>query len=682
MSGLSSTSTSPDSTTYGTNVPPISFPGIASGIDYNSIINKYSSLTVQQSAPLKQKVTQLNAAQAELLKIQNLLQTFQNSFQAVSNPALFNATTATSTATGVVSLSNVPNSTATPGSTTIQSTTLATATQIVSDPAANGNISLTSPLVSAGFQITPQDGTSNGTVVPATLTIDGVSLSFDVNSATLNSVVATINGNATLNADGVTASVDPTTGNITITQSTTTQPLTIGAAGDTGNLLQAFKLDTAQIQSTGGPPATGYTVTSSGRVAGINLGATFTPAAAAGYATAVTSGSFTINGVQIAVNASTQNLNNILTAINNSTAGVVASYNSATGQVALTNKNTGAQGVQLGSSTDSSNFLQAVGILANYQSPGTLSAHATETVGAPASVTYLNAQNQPVTVYSSSNDVTNVIPGVDIKLQQSTSTQFAINVGQDSSGLQTAINTFVTSYNAVINEINTATQPPVVGSTTDSSTGQQVSGQLTGGGVLANNQDVLMLKDDLVGMLGQLAPNTGSSAYNSLASIGLQFDSSFQVSTAGAATDSSNSSDQTSVNTTTYQGTSGALQPLNVSTLTAALAANPNAVAALFTGASSIIGQVGTYLTSATGLPTMLTSGLAGSVPSISLFNEWTQTTSDQISSLQEQIQLVTDQANAQADQLRAQFADSEGQIAQLQSLQSSLAGFFKSSSG
>ena len=692
MSGISSTSagSAADSTTYGTNVPPISFPGIASGIDYNAIINKYTALTAQQATPLKQQVTKLNAAQAELLKIQNLLQTFQNSFTAVSNPSLFTASSATSSNTSAVSLSSVSGTSAQPGTYGIYSTKVATATQITGSPnAAAPAIASGQPLDESGFQITPQNGSnSSGAPAPATLTIDGVQISLDVTSTLpqdLNYLVNTlINGNAQLSALGVSASYNAATGQVTIDQaSSNPAPLTVGSAGDTGNLLQALKLDTAASQPDG---SGGQKLVSTSAIGGINEASTFTDNNNAGFATAVTSGTFTINGAQITVNAATQNLSDVITAINNSTAGVVASYNGATGAITLSNRNTGASGIVLGSSSDSSNFLQAAGFLNSYTTPGALAAGAQETVGTSAQVQFYDSAGTLHTVSSASNDVTNAIPGVDIKLLQSVaggapgSVAFTVNVAQDSSALQTALNTFVTSYNAVINEINTATQAPVVGSTTSSSTGQQVSGQLTNGGVLFNNQDVLNLKDQLVGILGQLATNTGSTSYNSLASIGLQFDSSFTVSSAGAATGSTNSSDQTSVTQQTFQGTSGALSPLNVSTLTAALAANSNAVAALFTGTSSLIGQLGTYLTSATGLPTQLTGGLAGSVPSISLFSEWTQTTNDQITSLQQQIQLVTDQANAQADALRAQFSDSEGQIAQLQSLQSSLAGFFKSS--
>jgi flagellar hook-associated protein 2 len=684
MSGISS-SASGSSSTFGTNVAPISFPGIASGIDYNSIIQKYTSMTTQQETPLQNQVSSLNKQQAELLKIQDLLSRFQDAFTAVSDPANFTATAATASQSGMATFSDVAGQAASSGTFVINKVRLATATEITSSASAGAPLTMTAPLSQAGFQITPKDGSSSsGTPAPASLTIDGVQITnIDVNSATPQSLLNAINSNAQLQALGVSASFNAD-GTFSIAQTSTSQQLTIGSAADTGNLLQALKLDTASIQNNG---ASGYAVTSSGSVSGINVGSTFTANNNAGYATAVTAGTFTINGVQITVSTN-QNTQNVIDEINSSNAGVIASYNATTGQISFANKATGSQGILLGSASDSSNFLQAAGFLQNYQTPGTLASGASQVVGQAAQVQYTDPSGVTHTAYSASNSVTNVIPGIQMNLTQPTNVSgadvpYTVNVAQDSSALQSAITTFVNAYNAVIGEINKATQAPVVGSTTDSSTGQTAGAQLTTGGVLFNNQDILSLRDQLVNLISSFA-STGSANYNSLASIGLQLDSSFTVAAATSSnSDSSDSSSSTTTNsstgaqdtvtTQTYQGTSGQLQALNVSTLQTALAANPSAVQNLFVGATSIIGQLGSYLTNVTGLPTMLKSGMAGSVPTQSLFATLNATTSDQIQSLQQQIQVVTNQANMQADLLRSEFVDSETHIAQLQAMQGSL---------
>ena len=670
MSGISSSSSSSSAATvYGTNVPPISFPGIASGIDYNTIISKYTALTMQMATPLQTKVTTLNSKQAELLKIQDLLSKFQDSFTAVSDPKNFTATSPTSTNASAVAASPIVGGTATPGSYVVTNATLATATQIQNDPAANGAYDPTVTLATAGGSITPSNGSAAGTTTNGSVTIDGVTISYNVNGDTLNSFIN--NANTALAGK---ATLSYANGQVTVSS---TVPLTLGSGGDQGNILQALKLDTAQIGYSGGT----YSASSAGNIGGINVGSTLNQDHNAGFATAVTAGTFTINGVTFAVDPTKNNLNNILSQINGSAAGVLATYNQSTGGIVLSAKTSGPQGIALGKSTDSSNFLQAAGLLASATAPGTLAAGATQNVGHAAMVQYVDNSGTTQTAYSNSNTITNAIPGVQLSLQQAVTAAapVTITVGSDSSALQSAITTFSTAYNAVMDEINTATQAPVVGSQTSSATGQQISGQISDGGVLFNDQDVLALRDQMVNLVTSFAP-TGSSSYNSLASIGLALDNSFSVNAASTATDSSNNTDQTNVTQQSFQGTSGRFADLDVSKLTAALAANPNAVSKLFVGTTSVITGLGSYLTSATGLPTQLTSGVAGTIPAQSLFSLYTEETNDQIGSLQQQIQLVTDQANAQADRLRAQFTASEGTIAQLQSEQSSLSSLLSKS--
>ncbi|MBV8299530.1 MAG: hypothetical protein JO083_08320, partial [Candidatus Eremiobacteraeota bacterium] len=304
MSGIGATSTSSSSSSGvpGTNVPPVSFPGIASGIDYNSIIQKYTDLTLQQEKPLQTKVTSLNAQQAELLKIQDLVAKFQDTFQAVSDPANFSATTPTSSNSSAIAASPVPGAVATPGTYVVKTATLATATQFTNDPAANGNFSDTTALVNAGASITPTNGPAGGSS-QGQITINGVVLHYDVNSTTLQSFIAA--NAAALSAVGVTLSYNAATEQVTISS---TQPLTLGSASDQGNLLQVLKLDTAPITFSGGT----YTATSTAKIGGINVGATLNTSNNAGFATAVTAGVFSINGVAFHVDPTTNNLNDLL----------------------------------------------------------------------------------------------------------------------------------------------------------------------------------------------------------------------------------------------------------------------------------------------------------------------------------------------------------------------------------
>lgn len=102
------------------------------------------------------------------------------------------------------------------------------------------------------------------------------------------------------------------------------------------------------------------------------------------------------------------------------------------------------------------------------------------------------------------------------------------------------------------------------------------------------------------------------------------------------------------------------------------------------TGSNGLTSQLGAYLTGVTGAPTILNQGVVGTVPAVSLINNYETTNTDAITNLQQQIQQLTDNANAQANNLRAQFTASESAIAELQAEQQQLAaalGFTVSSS-
>lgn len=84
----------------------------------------------------------------------------------------------------------------------------------------------------------------------------------------------------------------------------------------------------------------------------------------AGLTTEVTAGTFSINGVELTVDPSTDSLDDVLSDINASSAGVTATYDSATGLVTLTNSTVGDSSIiNLGGSDDDSNFLTAINVL-------------------------------------------------------------------------------------------------------------------------------------------------------------------------------------------------------------------------------------------------------------------------------------------------------------------------------
>ena len=663
----------------GTNQPPISFPGIASGIDYNSIIQKLTSLTLAPEVQLNAQIATLNAANAELIKINNLFASVQSALGALSDPSLFNSWDATSSNLGVLTAAGIPNSNATPGTYIINSVKTATATSVASNPLAGasersniaggayaGQPADSVPLANSYAAITPLNGPNN----QGTITIDGVSVSYNVNTQSANAIFASINA--------AVQTVDPSfsIGFIGATDTVEIQgskPVTIGSATDTGNLLQVLKLDQAP-NGGGGPP---FTVVGTSGVGGINVGQTLNnPATNAGFTAPVTAGVFTINGVAISVDPNGDNVSSILAKINASNAGVTASYNSATNQISLVSKSTGPQSIVLGAPSDTSNFLSLAGL--------TTASGSTSITGQQAAVTLQNPDGTTKTVYSNSNTITNAISGISLNLvSNDPSTPFSVVVGANTSNLVNALNTFASAYNATIGEINSATTPPIV---TPSQPGALpgTAQSSIGGGILYGNADVGVIKaavNNLVsGFLGS------GTQYNSLSSIGLNLSSSFSVIT--TSNNGSNNGGSTTpgqggvAQQTTYQGTDGTLQPLDTSKLFAALQTNPNAVAQIFQGANSLTTQLGTYLTGVTGFPTLLSSGTVGQIPSTALIQNYENANTSIIASVQEQLTQITDEANLQADGLRAQFVGTETTLAGLQGEQSQLAGFFKSAGG
>lgn len=657
----------------GTNVPPVSFPGIASGIDYNSIISKLTSMSLQPAVSLSSHVATLNAANAELIKINSMLASVQNSLTALSQSEIYNAVNATSTDPLHATAKGIPGVYASPGTYTIDSTSLATATvvtgavnlgHVITDAMPGTTTSGADvPLADSWASVTPSNGTGN----TGSVTINGVTVNYNVTTDSLNTIVANINAaehaagdasfNMTLGAGGVVQIADGA------------QPISLGSPADSGNLLQVLHLDAAQVNNT---PGSG-SVTATAGVGGINQGSGFNSVNAlgettdAGYLTPVTSGTFTINGVQISVDVTKDNLASLLKKINASAAGVVASYDATTGQITLASKNTGPQSIVLGAAGDTSNFLSATGL--------TAASGAASTIGKQASVTLQTPSGATQTVYGNSNAVTTAIPGVELDLAGPTATPFQVTVSPDSSSLVSALNAFTSAYNAAVNEINTATAPPVVATSPIGSSIGTAPSAAVGGGVLYGNADVQSIKDRLVNIVTALDP--ASTTYNSLSQIGLNLTSSF---TQLAQNTSGSSAGQ--ISTQVLSGTDGQLQALDAQKLQAAIAADPTAVQNLINGPNGLVQQMGSYLTGVTGVPTYTATALLGSIPSVSLIQSFENANTSSVQSIQEQIKQIQDNVNMQADQLRQEFTAAEANIAQLQSLQSQVGSMFKSSGG
>ncbi len=96
-----------------------------------------------------------------------------------------------------------------------------------------------------------------------------------------------------------------------------------------------------------------------------------TPLSGSGITTSITAGEFTINGTTFTIEPDTQSLNQILAEINSSGAGVTATYDPVEDKVTLENDTPGDTSIiNLGASSDTSNFLTAAGLAGALQSTG------------------------------------------------------------------------------------------------------------------------------------------------------------------------------------------------------------------------------------------------------------------------------------------------------------------------
>ena len=320
--------------------------------------------------------------------------------------------------------------------------------------------------------------------------------------------------------------------------------LSFGASSDTSNALGILGIDNASAADTSQTPTlTGDT----------NLGVTRMLSAlnASGIAglTTATTGTLTINGVAISYDARVDSLSTIISRINNSSAGVIASIDRTDDKIVLTKQNTGAVAIDI---TDTGPLAGALGL-----APGTTNS---QQIGSSARLTV-----NGTSVTSTSNTVMNAIDGVTINLLGKTpagQTSETLSVGVDSSGVQTALNTFISAFNSLGNTLDqlTATTPG------------QPGGAAGTAGPLADDPTALTM---FLNLRSTVLQTFGSGSTNSLGAIGIN------TGAVGAAV-----------------GTTTRLQ-LNATQLSTALSNDPNAVSNLL---DSTTGPMGTLLARLTGL--------------------------------------------------------------------------------
>lgn len=534
---VSGSSSSPISSSTGA----ISFGGLASGIDTNSIITQLINVAKRPITSAQNRRDAVQAQMDALNQLNTMLASLLTAAAPLNDPATFSGrntsvsgqtvdagkvsatatngaalqnftfevlslatqtTASTATAMGSPIDAGVPldqagfGSPFTAGTFSINGTAFtidaATPSSVVSAASVGATFDQTAMLDSANLDLAPTSGS---------FTVNGVSINFDVTTDSLNDIITRINtsaagvtatydsdtqtlnftsktngpaaitladtgggnflqamnlidgGGATIGTQtagtnlvsltdvmnqingagiGVTASlVNDAWGNPNLLQLTSASDVQLGAGGDTSNFLAVTSL----LES---PPGTTRT-----SVKGLGQVQQTANLEDARLATALdaSSGTFSINGVSIAWDATTDSLQNLITRINSSGAKVTATYDAFNDRLKLTSNATGSTTITLADT--SSNFLAASGVLGGSQ-----------TIGSSASYKIDGGAVR----YSASNVITDAVPGLSITATGVTTAPMTVAVNLATQAPQDAINKFIQSYNGVNAALRDATK--------------------------------------------------------------------------------------------------------------------------------------------------------------------------------------------------------------------------------
>ncbi|MCD4813461.1 flagellar filament capping protein FliD [bacterium] len=419
------------------------FSGLASGIDTESIITKMMYLEERPKLKLEQKSMILNqqksiysALNAKISALQDMV----GKFNDIADP-FFSQKAVSSSDTAIADATVYGINPAT-GSFQITVTQMATAAMVNAveslytgadnedQPAqmvSSAGINAPSFTVDQTLSLASQSGnfaTAPGT--SGTIEINGVSIDWD-DSMSLNEIIGVINNSSA----EVTAGFDSVSQTFTIASNEANGDVEMTIAQTSGTFWESMNI-------TPGTAVGSDAVKPDLREP---LGD-----AAANLDIAVTSGTFTLNGVMFTIDATTDTLQDVLSRISSSSAGVTASYDENTGKVSLFQKETGnGNEIVLGSADDSSNVLYALKLSANNPPTG----GAADTYQGTDAIINLNGSADQT---FATNQIQGLIPGVTLNLSSIGNT--TVKVESDVDAMVNTVKDFVAEYNSVMSYIN------------------------------------------------------------------------------------------------------------------------------------------------------------------------------------------------------------------------------------
>ena len=372
----------------------------------------------------------------------------------------------------------------------------------------------------------------------------------------LNDVIADINGSAI----GVTASItNDANGRANIVTVTSSQGnISFGNGADTSNFLSASGLITSATGSTRSStnPLSRASQSAKLQDVGFNAG----PLAAGPH-------NLVINGVEVAYDASTDSMTDVVNRINASAAGVTARYDSITDTFRLQNTKTGTLSITVADDGAGGDLAAKLGLIGATFTEGENAAYSID--GGPAQS-------------SASNTITH--NGVGVTLNALTNgTPATVTVTQDATSALAAVKGFVSEFNNVMTAIGTATKA-------DGSRENNTSGPLSG------DASLRQLKSDLRSIVTSMGVNIDGT-FTTLSQIGISFGA------VGSALGSTNTLqlDEAKFKMALADDPAGTQALLSSLTLSASL--QPG-------GTSSVSSLTGTYAGTQTGKYTIEDDGL------------------------------------------------------------------------
>ncbi|AHF92995.1 flagellar hook protein [Opitutaceae bacterium TAV5] len=568
----------------------IQLTGLISGLDWESFIEDMLALQRVPITSLQTKQSENTQKISALDTLGTLFNQLGTASRALQSDGVFNARTASS---GNSAWNASASAGTASGTWAINVLEVATATRLSGAAGISQGLAATSAEAEA---LTLASLPTSTAVTAGTFTVNGARVTIGLGDS-LGDVFGKI---ATATDGAVTAAYDAAADRITLTASDG-EAIVLGAANDTSNFLAVARLYSNGTDAVASTATLGRTVTNA-------------PLVNAGLATGIAAvtdgdgtGTFTLNGVEIAYDANTDSLSTLIRRINASSAGVTASYDSTTDSVALTANTTGSLGITLGA--DDGGLLAALGL--------TAAAGATTTLGSNAVFTVNGGP--PIT--STGNTLTATDHGITgLSLTVTEAGSGTVTVGADTETMRSTIENFITAYNAVQTYIDDVTATTVSGSTVTSST-------------LSRNREVQSWASQLRSTVFGSVTGLGA-AISRITDLGIDF-----------------------------KGTSPQLVITDSTKLDAALADDPDGVAAFFaTGSTGLAARVDTLLANYIG-----TTGTGGSLKS------QTDALAKANAKIDDQIAVLERRIESQRARMEASFIAMESSISKYNQMQTLL---------